>query len=368
MTFLSDPTQIRKYLVKALEGSASLDAAVAFIGRDWANIIGTFSGSIRVICWLSSTNTNPYAVEQMTARENISVRQLPAMHAKVYLLEGETAQCIVGSSNLTTAALSEENASGQYEAGIHIRDRRMLSDVRCWFEGLWDKARPISSSDLQSAKNRWERARSHNSGSTRTKASKRSTQSVGSHFPAGWLPQHELLDLAREVREENFSGFDQYKDVLARIVDRGWRRDVRELIQFVAAWTRYEVAHRPALRQPPARIRESFSVLFDQSRSIESRLQDLDTRGDCKIPGFGLASLTMILYLRTPREYPPFNRRTQQFLDDFGFKGHVPRGLTPARYGQWIDFAQELSGRLRLPTTGHVDRLVWRHTEGLQTQ
>ena len=85
MNFLLSPAAIRKRLVEALENTKSLDAAVAFIGRDWADIIGTFSGPIRVICWLSSPNTNPYAVEQMMKRGNICVCHIPAMHAKVYI-------------------------------------------------------------------------------------------------------------------------------------------------------------------------------------------------------------------------------------------------------------------------------------------
>ena len=83
MKYLSDPASIRQSLVRGLVETNSLDAAVAFIGTDWANILGTFSGPVRVVCWLSSTNTNPYAVEQMMQRDNIHVCHLPAMHAKV---------------------------------------------------------------------------------------------------------------------------------------------------------------------------------------------------------------------------------------------------------------------------------------------
>lgn len=84
MKYLSNPESIRKCLVRGLNATASLDAAVAFIGTDWADILGTFSKPVRLVCWLSSTNTNPYAVEQMMQRENICVTHLPAMHAKVY--------------------------------------------------------------------------------------------------------------------------------------------------------------------------------------------------------------------------------------------------------------------------------------------
>ena len=108
--------------------------------------------------------------------------------------------------------------------------------------------------------------------------------------------------------------------------------------------------------------------MFDHSRSVESRLYDLDTRGSCKISGFGLASLTMILYWRFPSEYPPFNRRTKRFLKDFDFDELVPQKLSPAQYGKWIAFCQELSARLDLPSSGHIDRLVWEYTRDLDVE
>ena len=366
MTFLSNPAKIRKCLVQQLAKAVSLDAAVAFIGSDWADIIGTFSGQIRVVCWLSSTNTNPYAVEQMMSRENICVQQLTAMHAKVYILEGEPTRCIVGSANLTSAALSEKNASGQYEAGINIQDRRRVNNIRSWFEGLWDEARPISPSDLESAKKQWELARSKKRDSDKRKTRAGTSQDNGPSFPINWKPKRKLLNLANDVRTENFSDFEKYTSTLSRIVEKGRRRDVKELIGFVAEWTSHEGKYRPALNESPGRIREAFKVLFDHSRNIESRLHDLDSNGACKIPGFGLASLTMILYWRVPTEYPPFNRRTRKFLKDFGFDGYIPKTLSPTQFGKWISFSQELSERLQLPSTGHVDRLVWRYTDGRQ--
>ena len=366
MTFLPNPAKIRKCLVQQLGKSVSLDAAVAFIGRDWADIIGTFSCPIRVVCWLSSTNTNPYAVEQMMSRENICVHQLPAMHAKVYILKGERTRCIVGSANLSSAALSEENASGQYEAGISVRDRSRVNSIRSWFEGLWDEARPISLSDLESAKKQWELARTKKKNSGKGKANAGTSQEVGSAFPVNWQPKRELSDLANEVRKEDFSNFDKYTGTLSRIVEKGRRRDVKELIGFVAEWTSHEGKYRPALNEPRGRILKAFKVLFDNSRSIESRLRDLDSDGICKIQGFGLASLTMILHWRVPTEYPPFNRRTQLFLKDFGFDEYIPKTLNPTQFGKWTAFAQELSARLQLPSTGHVDRLVWKYTEGRQ--
>ena len=50
------------------------------------------------------------------------------------------------------------------------------------------------------------------------------------------------------------------------------------------------------------------------------------------------------------------------FMKDFEFDGLLPTTLSPTQYGKWLSFAQELSGRLQLPSAGHIDRLVWEHT------
>lgn len=369
MKFLPDPGSIRKCIVKALEKSKSLDAAVAFVGWDWADIIGTFTGQTRVICWLSSPNTNPYAVEQMMKRKNICVRQLPAMHAKVYILKGQSPRCVVGSANLTGAALSEENASGQYEAAFEVSDERRTGTIERWFRGLWSDARPISQNDLVSAKNAWNKARRSKGGSEKRKKTGRNLwEGSGSCFSSDWEPQDELINLADKIRDKDFTQFEEYRTVLSRIVRRGQNVDVIELIGFVAAWTGHAGIYQPALRESEDKIRKAFRTLFDHSRSVESRLYDLDTRGSCKINGFGLASLTMILYWRFPGEYPPFNRRTRRFLKDFEFDGLVPKHLSPAQYGKWITFCQELSARLDLPSAGHIDRLVWEYTRDLDVE
>ena len=367
MKFLSNPAKIRQHLVRALDSSESLDASVAFVGRDWADIIGTFSGPVRLICWLSSTNTNPHAIEQMMARENICVQHLPAMHAKVYLLGSQPTRCIVGSANLTESALSADNASGQHEAAIEVQDEGTTRTIKHWFEDLWKKkAQPISQADLRSAKKAWKKARS-NSPNSGNKGSQHKIE-ASALLAADWKPPRALVDLANKVRNEDLSRDKKHKRVLSRVVRRGEGADLVELIRLVAEWTGHEGKYRPALKERPDRIRGAFRTLFDHSRSVNSRLRDLDANGAWKINGFGLASLTMILHWRFPGEYPPFNRRTKRFLKDFEFENIVPRTLSPSQYAKWIAFAQELSARLNLPSSGHIDRIVWEYTRELSIE
>jgi HKD family nuclease len=159
MTFLRNPNAIRRALADGLRTARFLDAAVAFVGRDWLDLLGNFDGKVRFVCWLTSTNTNPYAVEQMVSR-GISVRHLDAMHAKVYLCSGD-GDClvIVGSANLSAAALADYDNAGQYEAAVGTREADMCRDVQSWFDGLWSCASPVHESDVDAAKRAWDAAR-----------------------------------------------------------------------------------------------------------------------------------------------------------------------------------------------------------------
>ncbi len=120
MIFLRNPAEIRK-AVRGLFRCKQLDVAVAFIGADWEEILADFEGELRVICWLSSTNTNPYAVDTLRKRPLTTVKQRSTMHCKVYLAPAIGA--VVGSANLSKAALEESDTAGQDEAAIYILER-----------------------------------------------------------------------------------------------------------------------------------------------------------------------------------------------------------------------------------------------------
>jgi HKD family nuclease len=110
INFLENPPEIRK-AVYSLQSGKELCLAVAFVRPEWEQLLSDHQGPLRIICWLSSTNTNPRAVENLMKRPNTNVKQRDSMHCKVYLAPKIGA--VVGSANLSQAALSEENISGR---------------------------------------------------------------------------------------------------------------------------------------------------------------------------------------------------------------------------------------------------------------
>jgi hypothetical protein len=176
---------------------------VAFVGHDWEDILGEFGSRIRLICWLSSTNTNPHAVGQMLER-GLDVRQIDAMHAKVYLMSGTTPAAIVGSANLSGAALAADGALGQFDAGVLVRSPVFVHAVQDWFSSLWDIARPITSENLQQAINAWEVAH-------RNRPPRRAPSGT-SLLPVKWSPPRSLEPLVRKARKmDPASELEEYR-------------------------------------------------------------------------------------------------------------------------------------------------------------
>jgi phosphatidylserine/phosphatidylglycerophosphate/cardiolipin synthase-like enzyme len=120
--FLRNPGEIRRALAQLAGPDRRLDVAVAFVGDDWRDTLRGFDTRLRVICWLTSTNTNPMAVRQLIrhtcdGHQGRRFRQWDNMHAKVYL--AAPAGAIIGSANLSRRALAAEpEISGQDEAAV----------------------------------------------------------------------------------------------------------------------------------------------------------------------------------------------------------------------------------------------------------
>jgi hypothetical protein len=139
--------------------------------------------------------------------------------------------------------------------------------------------------------------------------------------------------------------------------------EVEQVFHFLVKWAGHPGVFRPFTEHPIEDLRLAFATVFDESVDVGDRLRSVATGGNLKVPGLGLPAWTIMLQWRLPSLYPPHDRRTLRFLKDFELTPYAPRSLTPAGYSRWCSFARELSARLRLPTPGHVDRMVWEYTK-----
>lgn len=368
-TFLPSPPAIRRELVAALASASALDMAVAFVGRDWSDLVGSFRRRRRLVCWLTSTNTNPFAIEQMI-RRGFQVRHQPLMHSKVYLTTGKRPTVIVGSANLSGGALSEDEAGGQSEAAVVLRTPKAIADARAMFAALWRESSEVTVADLRAAKRAWLSAQRGAAG--KQKRSKRDSKARAAdtpRVPARWHPNARLIALARETAKTSLqvgaNMRERHQFFGALDPSRMTSRDLQRCVRYIYEWTGHPGAFAPVFQERLARVRDAFRTAFDEGVPVSERLLKVAPGGAKKLNGIGVTAWTLLLSWREPAEYPPYDRRTVRFLKDFGLAPQVSSSASARQYERWLSFASDLSERLGLPTRGHVDRVVWLYTKDL---
>jgi len=137
-----------------LNGSKSIDIAVAFWGQGAELLIPRTGKKLRILCNLALGGTNPRVIKDLQAYPSVEIKTLNRLHAKVMI--GER-QAIIGSANCSANGLNYEGdeLKGWYEAGYRIDDATQLEHMQAWFDSLWTKADPITESMLKDAARIW---------------------------------------------------------------------------------------------------------------------------------------------------------------------------------------------------------------------
>lgn len=148
--------QYRQRVEEIIAAADTVDLAVAFLGKGASDLIGP-SKRVRVICNLESGATNPHVVRDLIDKE-IQVRSLATLHAKVMIADHSA---LVGSANLSANGLGLEGTETARweEAGMLVRDSKVLANARAWFSGLWEQAAKIGPEQLKKAELAWSRRR-----------------------------------------------------------------------------------------------------------------------------------------------------------------------------------------------------------------
>jgi hypothetical protein len=100
------------------------------------------------------------------------------------------------------------------------------------------------------------------------------------------------------------------------------------------------------------------------SRDIYDRLKEIEVKKLLK--GLRIPGISLLLYWLRPDAYPPFNWKTERFLEDSKMDSPGMSASSPACYATWLGFAELLRAKLHLPTVGHVDRVVTKYYDGLK--
>lgn len=355
--FLKNPSEIRKAVLSLQGGGRVLKMAVAFVGRDWQQMLSRHDGAIKLICWLSSTNTHPYAVEQLINESpRTEVRQRKLLHSKVYVVPNSGA--IVGSANLTTAALAESDTAGQSEAGILVTEAGIVRAIDRWFDALWaDKGTlSIGPADLSAAQRAFDlkskgRAKGVRGRRSRTDRLPGVTKRLGREL-FRYAGRVRNMDLRARVGHEWLASLDP-RHISAS--------DHNEILRNIVGWTGHPGSYGGFKALRASKVRRGMQLLFDSSLDVTERLEKIEEDkllGNLKIP-----SISLLLYWRDPASFPPFNKRTREFLHDFKMKKRGMSNHSAANYSIWLSFATDLAQRVGLPSAGYVDRMVEEYWE-----
>lgn len=145
---------------KLLKSQQALRIAVAFWGEGAENLFqkGT---SLKIICNLESGATNPATIEALQGRRGATIKTFDRLHAKVFLGKGAA---IIGSANASSNGLNLEGSEvkGWEEAGVFIKDERVIQEVGNWFDNIWNddsRTKLIGKDDINKAKDFWDKRR-----------------------------------------------------------------------------------------------------------------------------------------------------------------------------------------------------------------
>lgn len=125
MEIIHNLNREQKEIAEAIKNIRPHTIAVAYVGKDWENYCDTF----KEIIVSPTLGSNPYALEEIIEDKGIdNVYFLDNLHSKIYL---GTHNALVGSSNLSNNALSDQNL---LEAVVLIRNVADLGHLQIIIE------------------------------------------------------------------------------------------------------------------------------------------------------------------------------------------------------------------------------------------
>ena len=185
-----------------------------------------------------------------------------------------------------------------------------------------------------------------------------------------WIPRdvvrfQRALEWARAESLIDAIGRDAVETAQAADPKTMSKRDLEALIEMLKVCCPDIGRVRRSLDEPLATIRASFTRMTDPSVPVVDRLRHELRGGPSKLPGLRVPTWSPSLYWRPPEHTPPRSGRTYVVASELGRAAGWPKRPSAVTYEAWLDLAEELREAWRLPTRGHVDRVVYAYTEKL---
>ncbi len=172
--------------------------AVAYWGEGIDDVI-LDTRMYRIICNLSDGGTNPKVIKSLIQKDNVQIKQLEYLHAKIILTEKKA---IVGSSNFSKNGLGLDGCEGTIEAALETGE---VDDLITWFEIQWSSASEITEASLNDAERNFNK------------------QNLKPASQAIAIPQKELTEL--ELFKEKITGNNKIRMANSRLENLHYEKE-----------------------------------------------------------------------------------------------------------------------------------------------
>lgn len=153
MEFLAEH-ELTAAIKKILQNCREPKIIVAYWGENALSLLGAIhkNQNAKIICCLEGGKSAPNVIKQFGIGEKGRARQIDNLHAKIYWTPDAAIVC---SANASSNGLPEEEMllsnKPLIEAGVLIKDRRVIQKIEKWFDDKYQNASIITDDHIKDA-------------------------------------------------------------------------------------------------------------------------------------------------------------------------------------------------------------------------
>jgi HKD family nuclease len=328
-------------LLSAIKSASSIRLATAFAHKTgWDILVPAISESKAekfLLAGASFFQTEPMVLwkwlemsKSGRAKAALHTEKGVTFHPKVLLVEGKKTFAIVGSGNLSRGGLIDN-----VECGVFVDSSALLSELRVWFDGVFNAAEPLRDATVLDYERKWKSLRKS------TKDLRKQQQELEYELAAKSAAVMNRWDNAVTAAKE-FLISPRYRKAHSHLLAGGAR--IKSALRYPAfdfdekGWKEFysiqELGHliaigRDGVFRKRVLLQEGLRQLIKKDESVPNLLDEMLTSGGkFRIKGLGLNVISKILAVHSPSKWAVYNDVVDSTLRSFGYV--PPRGASRA--------------------------------------
>lgn len=330
----------------ALRSAAQVRLATAFAHKSgWGFLqadMEACSGEVSLLTGLEYNQTEPSLLRdwldlKMKRSDRVEVNlasSKPFFHPKVLIVVEHKKQfAIVGSGNL-----SKGGVRNNCECGVYVSDAPTIATLSGWFDVQFAAGKPLTKQMIEKYEPEYKKAKKHTA--ALEKHQSETEKKIAEVAEASFAKWEHALDLAESYfRSKGFNAKYQKRKksankMLGYLNPPSFDFDAHSWFMFYQQTVLGALDSRSRDRVFKAKPRLK-KALGELAIAPEKAVPEvLGKNGKLRISGLGVNTVSKILAAKFPNEWPVYNSRVAEVLEEFGYT--TPRGL--GRDGRYIVF------------------------------